>query len=107
WCVLRELDVHPCDEPFARRTLHKYARLLGSLRKTFEALRGEDRMLKKQTSGDDVDFDALVEARADMASGRELSDRLFTKLAKLERDIAAIFLVDMSGSTKGWINDAE
>jgi nitric oxide reductase NorD protein len=107
WCVLRELDVHPSEEPFARRTLNKYAGLLGDLRKTFEALRGEDRVLKKQTSGDDVDFDALVEARADMHHGMELSDRLFTKLSKLERDIAVIFLVDMSGSTKGWINDAE
>lgn len=107
WCVLRELDVHPSEDPFARRTLNKYAGLLASLRKTFEALRGEDRVLKKQTSGDDVDFDALVEARADMRHGMELSDRLFTKLSKLERDIAVIFLVDMSGSTKGWINDAE
>ena len=39
--------------------------------------------------------------------GLEMSDRLFTKKHKLERDIAVMFMVDMSGSTKGWINDAE
>src|SRR5690606_10201514 len=31
----------------------------------------------------------------------------FTHKQKLERSIAVMFMVDMSGSTKGWINDAE
>ena len=107
WCVLRELDVHPDSDPFVARTLRKYHGVLPALRRTFEALRGENKLLKKQMNGDDVDFDALVEAQADMKSGMELSERLFTKLHKFERDIAVMFMVDMSGSTKGWINDAE
>jgi nitric oxide reductase NorD protein len=36
-----------------------------------------------------------------------MSERLFTKRHKLERNIAVMFMVDMSGSTKGWINEAE
>ena len=107
WCVLREIDGHPDNDPFVARTLRKYRSVLPALRKTFEALRGENRLLKKQMNGDDIDFDALVEAQADMKSGMELSERLFTKLLKFERNIAVIFMVDMSGSTKGWINDAE
>jgi nitric oxide reductase NorD protein len=77
------------------------------LRRTFEALRGEDKLLKKQPYGDDVDIDALVEAVADTQHGEEMTNRLFVKLHKLERNIAVMFMVDMSGSTKGWINDAE
>jgi nitric oxide reductase NorD protein len=107
WCVLREIDVHPLDEPFVARTRSKYAGLIHSLRKGFEALRGEDKLLKKQCHGDNVDFDALVEAWADLHTGRELSERLFTKHHKSERNIAVMFMIDMSGSTKGWINDAE
>ena len=107
WCVLRELDVHPRDDAFVHRTLKKYGGVLAGLRKTFEALRGEDRLLKREPTGDDIDFDALIEAYADLRTGRELSERLFTKPAKLERNIAVMFMVDMSGSTKGWINDAE
>ena len=102
WCVLREIDVHPVDEPFVANTRHKYAGLIHSLRKNFEALRGEEKLLKKQANGDNVDFDALVEAWADMHTGREMSERLFTNLHKLERNIAVMFMVDMSGSTKGW-----
>jgi nitric oxide reductase NorD protein len=107
WCVLREIDVHPVDEPFVARTRLKYAGLIHSLRNTFEALRGEEKLLKKQGNGDNVDFDALVEAWADLHTGREMTDRLFTRMNKLERNIAVMFMVDMSGSTKGWINDAE
>ena len=107
WAVLRELDVHPSHDHFVDRTLHKYRGLATELRRTFEALRGEDKLLKKQPYGDDVDIDALVEALADTRHGQEMTERLFTKMHKLERNIAVMFMVDMSGSTKGWINDAE
>jgi nitric oxide reductase NorD protein len=107
WCVLRERDVHPQHNDFVERTLRKHRGLLGSLRRSFEALRSEDRLLKRQPFGEDVDIDALVEAYADMRSGMEMGERLFTKRHKVERDIAVMFMVDMSGSTKGWINEAE
>lgn len=107
WCVLRELDIKPQDGPFVADTLVKYAGLVTSLRKTFEALRGENRTLKRQKNGDEVDLDALVEALADAQSGHELSECVFTQSHRVERDIAVLFMVDMSGSTKGWINEAE
>jgi nitric oxide reductase NorD protein len=107
WSVLREMEVHPTHDQFVADTLQKYRGLTGELRRTFEALRGEDKLLKKQPYGDDVDIDALVEAYADTRNGLEMTDRLFTKLHKLERNIAVMFMVDMSGSTKGWINEAE
>ena len=105
--MLRELEVSPHDDDFVRDTLIKYRGLTAHLRRTFEALRGEDKLLKKQPYGDNVDIDALVEAWADTTMGMEMPERLFTKMHKLERDIAVMFMVDMSGSTKGWINDAE
>lgn len=107
WCVLRELEVKPEYDNFVEETLDKYKGVLKSLRHTFEILRGEDKLLKKQVYGDDIDIDALVEACADVKSGMEMSDRLFTKMHKEERNVAVIFMVDMSGSTKGWINTAE
>ena len=107
WCVLRELEIEPEYDDFVENTLNKYKGLLKSLRHTFEILRGEDKLLKKQVHGDDIDIDALVEAYGDVKSGMEMTDRLFTKMHKEERNVAVIFMVDMSGSTKGWINQAE
>ena len=107
WCVLREIDVHPVNEPFVAQTLRKYAGLAARLRKTFEALRGEHATQRRQKHGDDIDFDALVQGFADLRSGRELPDGLFLRNRRFARNIAVMFMVDMSGSTKGWINDAE
>jgi nitric oxide reductase NorD protein len=107
WCQLREIDVEVGDDGFVDRTLAKYAGVLPGLRKTFEALRGEQQWLRRQSDGPEIDWDALVEARAEMRRGREPSARLFTRQHRLARSIAVLFMVDMSGSTKGWINDAE
>lgn len=107
WCVLREVDIQPGESGFYARTLSKYQGLVKSLRRTFEVLRGEDKTLRRQPHGEDVDIDAFVEAWADVHSGLEMNDRLFTRTHKDERDIAVLFMVDMSGSTKGWINEAE
>ena len=81
--------------------------LVRNIRKSFEALRADNRMLKRQKFGDDVDIDAVVESYVDAHQGNEVSDRLFVQSRKVERNLAVIFMVDVSGSTKGWINDAE
>jgi hypothetical protein len=107
WCVMREKDVVPVYDNFHRETLDKHAGLVKHLRKAFEAMRDENRLLKRQSWGDDVDIDALVEAIADARDGSEMSDRLFVRQHRAERNIAVAFMVDMSGSTKGWINEAE
>ena len=107
WCVMREKTVTPVHDSFYRDTLDKYAGVVKHLRRKFEALRDENRLDRRQTQGDEIDLDALIEALADAKDGREMSDRLFVRLHRAERNIAVAFLVDMSGSTKGWINEAE
>ena len=107
WCVMREKPVTPVYDDFYRDTLGKHAGVVKHLRKKFEALRDENRLEKRQTQGDEIDLDALIEALADARDGSEMSDRLFMRTHRAERNIAVAFLVDMSGSTKGWINEAE
>ncbi|MEW8297982.1 MAG: VWA domain-containing protein, partial [Candidatus Thiodiazotropha sp.] len=107
WCVVREMPVKEEHDEFVAGVIYKYRRLLSSLRKTFEAMRDEDRLLKRQTQGDGVDIDAFVEAWADMHTGLEMTDRLFSRMHREERNIAVMFMVDMSGSTQGWVNEAE
>ena len=106
WCALRELPAHPIYDQFVDATLQKYLPQVAQIRRHFEALRGEDKLLKAQTDGDDIDLDAMVAASADARNGGEMSARLFTRKNKIDRDLAVLFMVDVSGSTKGWINEA-
>ena len=107
WCVVRELKVTPVIDDFVSKTLSNNRSIVKSLRRHFEALKGEEKLLKQQINGDDIDLDALVESYAEMTTGMEMSEYVFTKMQREDRNIAVMFLVDMSGSTKGWINQAE
>ncbi len=107
WCVLFESATLPGDPAYVAAVRARYAGPIAQLRRRFEALRGEDRLARRQHEGEDIDFDALVEAYADRAGGIEASERLFVQRRRIERNIAVMFMVDMSGSTKGWINACE
>lgn len=106
WCSLQYKALQPVHSSFIRKTLDKYHGLTLRLRHQFEMMRSQEHFVKRQREGDDIDFDALVESISDSAAGLHGSDRLFVRLKRDERDIAALFLVDMSNSTAGWINTA-
>jgi len=107
WCSLYEHDIHPGHEPIVERTLGKYGGYVKVLRKKFELLKHEPRTQRRQKDGDDIDLDAVVEGFSDMRAGLSPTENHFTRLDRTERNIAVLFLIDMSGSTKGWVNEAE
>jgi nitric oxide reductase NorD protein len=107
WCVIREKDVPPVYDDYRQQVIGRHPGLVRRLHRTFEALRDQNRLEKRQLDGDELDIDALVEAAGDARAGRDISERLFTQRQRADRDIAVLFLVDMSGSTRGWINDVE
>ena len=107
YCTLREYAINPGDAEFVAETRQKYYGLLKSIRRSFEILLGGERSERRQSDGDDIDLDALVQAHADAHHGEEMSEALYTRLRNNQRSIAVMFMVDMSGSTKGWVNLAE
>ncbi|MCK5071148.1 MAG: hypothetical protein KAR01_11415, partial [Desulfocapsa sp.] len=106
WCSLHLKSLKPIRSSFIQNTLSTYHGLTNRLRHQFEMMRSQERFVKRQREGDDIDFDALVESISDSRAGISSSDRLFIRLKRDERDIAVIFLVDMSNSTSGWVNNA-
>jgi nitric oxide reductase NorD protein len=106
WCILFEKQLQPIKGTFVDSTLDKYHGLLRQLKNQFEMLRTRERFIKRQRDGNDIDLDALIESISDARAGKPPSERLFIRLQRDERDIAVLFLVDMSSSTEGWINQA-
>jgi len=107
WCHLFENDIAAGAEAYVEGVSQRHAPQIRQLRRRFELLRGEDRVLGRQPEGEEIDVDATVDAWADRRSGAEPSSRLFRRRIRNQRSLAAMFMVDMSGSTKGWVNDAE
>jgi nitric oxide reductase NorD protein len=107
WCHLYEMKAPVGRHEWVDEVRTRHAHLIRGIRRRFEALRGEDKPQKRQFDGEEIDLDAQVDARADRMSGAEPSPRLFIHRRRIERSLAVMFMVDMSGSTKGWVNDAE
>jgi nitric oxide reductase NorD protein len=107
WCQIREINIEGKPSDFVAHTLEKHRKILKHLHRTFEALREEDRRIRKQPYGEDIDLDALISSYADLVNGDEVSQNLFIKQRKIDRNIAVMFMIDMSGSTSGWINEME
>ena len=107
FCALTEQTVPDGEESFVQDTRMKYRGLAKSIQRVFEAILSEAQRQRRQPHGDELDLDALIEAHVDLVQGREMSDRLYTHFRKSGRNVAVMFMVDMSGSTKGWVNEAE
>lgn len=106
WCSLHELELAPGDPEVVAGIVRAYRGPLLRIRRAFELMRAGERFLRRQRDGDEIDIDAAIEARSDFRAGLPASDRLFIRLVRDARDIAAVFLVDMSSSTEGWVNTA-
>ncbi|MEW5746109.1 MAG: hypothetical protein AB1805_11815, partial [Nitrospirota bacterium] len=107
WCILYEQDVEAGDEPFVETTMKHYRRQVAVLKKKFERIKTGQQRAKKQGDGDMIDLDAAVEALSDLHAGLVPEENIYTRTQREKRDIAVLFLIDMSGSTKGWVNEAE
>jgi nitric oxide reductase NorD protein len=92
---------------FVEKILSRYGGTVRRIKGQFERMRIEQALLRRQKEGDDIDLDAAVEAFADGRAGVTPSERLFVHLRRDKRDIATLFLIDLSGSTSGWINEME
>ncbi|MEN8135340.1 MAG: VWA domain-containing protein [Thermodesulfobacteriota bacterium] len=106
WCILNEKKIQPVKGTFVKNTLEKYRGQLIKLKKQFEMLRCTERLVKRQRDGDDIDLDAVIESISDIRAGRPGSEQLFVRLRRDDRDIAVMFLIDMSSSTEGWVGEA-
>lgn len=106
WCSLAVKKIIPVTGGFVGNTLVKYRGHLIRLKRQFEMMRNQERFIRRQKDGDEIDLDALIETLADVKAGLSPSDELFIRLARDRRNISALFLVDMSSSTEGWVNTA-
>ena len=100
WCRLHERGLEGDSGEFFATVLADYARLIPEVRRQFQRIRPESyRTVKGLEDGVDFDLNAVIEARIDARAGLVPSERLYVARRREERDVATLFLVDMSAST--------
>ena len=106
WCIVREKHVEDGDVNFFNDTLRNYAALSTEIRRQFEMVVPESfRKVRRVIDGEDLDLDAAIEATVDRRMGLTPSEKIWWRRNKLERDVAVVFLLDMSASTAEAIDE--
>lgn len=105
WCLVRQRIPKDEANPFVEEVRTRLHGLTTLIRRQFMRLKPERlKKFRAQPIGDALDIDALVQALVDMRSGSFLSENVYIRRDKRTRDVAVLFLVDMSGSTEEKVN---
>lgn len=100
WCQLYEIGLDGDAGEFFQTALGEHADLLPEVRRQFQRIRPEMyRTVRGLEDGEDFDLNAAVNSRIDARAGVAPSSRLYVARKREERDVAVLFLVDMSAST--------
>ncbi len=63
--------------------------------------------VKRVQDGDELDLNAIIEARQDIRAGQSPDERFYSRKERMHRDVCAVFLVDLSASTDDPIEPPE
>jgi hypothetical protein len=108
WCRLTETDVEGDGGRYVGGVLGRCTELITRVRHEFLLMRPEQfRKVRGMDDGDDFDLNAIVEAHADRRTRRTPSERLYVSRRREERDVATLFLIDMSASTDEPVTKAD
>ena len=100
WCTLREVELPGDSGLFFDAALARHAQLVPEVRRHFQRLRPERyRPVHNLEDGEVIDLNAVVDARVQRAARQAVSAKLYATRRREERDVATLFLLDMSAST--------
>ncbi len=100
WCVVKEIEPSGDSGEYFEDAIKRYGNEIALIRRIFSTMKPESfHKLKGQTDGTEIDMDAFIEAIIQKKCGANLDDRFYLRWDKRERDVATLFLVDVSAST--------
>jgi nitric oxide reductase NorD protein len=102
--TVRLLPSQEGPQDWVNRTLDQYRSMLDLVRRRFEMLRVQPVRLRKQLEGEEVDLEAYIDSYSDFKAGLPMAQALYQTCRPIKRDMSMLLLIDISGSTDGWIS---
>ena len=106
WCIVKEKTLEEGDAAFYNDALRNHASLSSHIKRQFELIMPESfRKIYRLTDGEDIDLNAALEAWCDLRMNVPPDDKIYWRRNRARRDVAVVFLLDMSASTAEAIDE--
>ncbi len=100
WCRVIEKKVRKGDRNFVELARSRYRGVISSVRHQFQLLKPENlTKIHRELDGEEYDLNAVIDYVVDRRASGNVSERLYTKRLRRERDVAVSLLLDQSSST--------
>lgn len=104
WCRVKEVPVEPGAPEVVHRIIREQAGLIRSVRQQFQMVKPEQlRKVRRLHDGEELDLNDAIAAVIDRRSRRPPDERIYQERQRQQRDVATLFLIDVSASTDEWI----
>jgi len=101
WCTLREQPVEPGAAGDIDAILARHEEATSRVTRLVKTARvGPATRRRRQVEGADLDLDACISALADLRGGRTPTPRVYQQPGRIRRDLAVLWLLDLSRSTQ-------
>jgi Nitric oxide reductase activation protein len=105
WCTVNEVEPFGMSSDYYKDASKQYRNEINLIKQVFNRMKPETfRRMKEQTDGTEVDIDAFIDALIQKKCGINPDEGLYLRWDKHERDVATLFLVDVSYSTNKMVN---
>ena len=107
WCTLREQPAESGDPRAIADILRRREDTVRRVNRLVKSARvGHAARLRRQVEGNDLDLDACITAMADMRAGRTPSPHVYRRAGHTRRNLAVLWLLDLSRSTNDFVVSA-
>ncbi|MGB0807035.1 MAG: nitric oxide reductase activation protein NorD, partial [Salibacteraceae bacterium] len=105
FCKIYPKYLHAKTNNFASTVLRENVKTKNEMFKLFAQVHNEYEKVNKVVSGEEIDFDAVIDAFAEIKAKRTPSDKIYTSKRKRKKDLSVLILMDTSLSADGYTNN--
>lgn len=100
WSRVIEKQVRKGDRNFVELARSRYRGVITSVRHQFQMMKPENlTRTKREIDGEDYDLEALIDLMIDRRTSGPMTENIYTKRLRKQRDVAVSLLLDQSSST--------
>jgi nitric oxide reductase activation protein len=101
WSTVNEMEPSGGNTAHYKKALERYGNEISLLRHTFGLMKPQAfHRIKGQNDGTEIDIDAYTESLITKKCGANPDEGMYIRWDKQERDVATLFLMDVSASTR-------